>query len=75
LLAENRVRRLAAIDAGSHDFAVDGSDVVHHVRLHGDRDRCSCPWFSKLQGERGPCRHILAARLFLDGDTDEPGER
>ncbi|MEF8700635.1 MAG: SWIM zinc finger family protein [Candidatus Accumulibacter sp. UW20] len=75
LLAENRVRRLAASTAGSHDFAVDGSDVVHHVRLRDDRDRCSCPWFSKLQGERGPCRHILAARLFLDGATDESGER
>jgi hypothetical protein len=44
------------LTAGSHDFAVDGSDVVHHVRLRADRDRCSCPWFSKLQGERGPCK-------------------
>jgi hypothetical protein len=69
LLAENKVRLLAAGDAGSHDFAVDGSDVVHHVRLRADRDRCSCPWFSKLQGERGPCKHILAARLLRDGDA------
>jgi hypothetical protein len=56
LLAENKVRLLATGDANSHDFAVAGSDVVHHVRLRADRDRCSCPWFSKLQGERGPCK-------------------
>ncbi len=72
LLAENRVRRLAVVDADGHDFAVDGSDVVHHVRLRADSDRCSCPWFSKLQGERGPCKHILAARLLRDGDADAP---
>ena len=72
LLAENRVRRLAVVDADGHDFAVDGSDVVHHVRLRADTDRCSCPWFSKLQGERGPCKHILAARLLRDGDADAP---
>ena len=70
LLAENKVRRLIVVDADSHDFAVDGSDVVHHVRLRPDHDRCSCPWYSKRQGERGPCKHILAARLLVDGDAD-----
>lgn len=73
LLAEQKVRPLAGLERSSHDFAVDGSEVVHHVRLRADGDRCSCPWFSKLQGERGPCKHILAARLLLDGDPDRPG--
>ena len=48
------------------------SQTVHQVRLPADHDRCSCPWFSKLQGERGPCKHILAARLLRDGDADAP---
>ncbi|HMW81855.1 MAG TPA: SWIM zinc finger domain-containing protein [Accumulibacter sp.] len=69
LLADNRVRRLPGSGDGE-DFAVDGSDVVHHVRLRADSDRCSCPWFSKQQGERGPCKHILAARLLRDGEAD-----
>ena len=69
LLADNRVRRLPGSGDGD-DFAVDGSDVVHHVRLRADSDRCSCPWFSKQQGERGPCKHILAARLLRDGEAD-----
>ena len=72
LLAGSKVRLLQTIDAGSHDFAVDGREVVHHVRLRAGQDRCSCPWFSKLQGERGPCKHILAARLFLDGAAVVP---
>jgi hypothetical protein len=72
LLAGSKVRLLQTIDAGSHDFAVDGREVVHHVRLRAGQDRCSCPWFSKLQGERGPCKHILAARLFLDGAAEVP---
>ena len=55
------------------------SQTVHQVRLPADHDSCSCPWFSKLQGERGPCKHILAARLaprVPDGRAYRPdGER
>ncbi len=25
--------------------------------------RCTCPWYGKYRGYRGPCKHILAARL------------
>ena len=28
--------------------------------------RCNCPWFIKYQGLRGPCKHVLAVRIFLD---------
>jgi len=45
---------------------VQGTGVEHRVRLLDDGDRCTCPWFSKHRGERGPCKHILAARLVLD---------
>ena len=43
-----------------------GTEVRHHVRLLPEGDRCSCPWFSKHQGQRGPCKHILAAQLCHD---------
>jgi len=58
---------------GSGDRAeawVRGAEVEHRVRLGPDGDRCSCPWSSRHQGERGPCKHILAARLFLGVDGD-----
>jgi predicted nucleic acid-binding Zn finger protein len=40
------------------------------VRLRAEGDRCTCPWFSKHQGQRGPCKHVLAARIFVEGDDD-----
>ncbi|MDR1187609.1 MAG: SWIM zinc finger domain-containing protein [Bifidobacteriaceae bacterium] len=26
------------------------------------QDRCTCPWWVKYHGTRGPCKHVLAAR-------------
>jgi hypothetical protein len=49
------------------EYLVKGTDVRHHVRLRTEGDKCSCPWFSKYQGQRGPCKHILAAQIVYDG--------
>jgi hypothetical protein len=46
---------------------VAGSGVEHRVRLGPHGARCTCPWYSKHQGQRGPCKHVLAAQMFLDG--------
>jgi hypothetical protein len=53
---------------GDAEYAVRGTEVVHRVRLPPEGERCTCPWFSKHQGARGPCKHILAARLLRDGE-------
>jgi len=53
------------------DVEVPGTDVMHLVRLRADGDKCSCPWFSKNQGKRGPCKHILAAQLFQEDNNDQ----
>ena len=54
-----------------YDITAAGSGVDHLVRLRNDQDRCSCPWFSRYRGKRGPCKHILAARMTVDeGDPD-----
>jgi SWIM zinc finger len=34
---------------------------AYAVRL--DPPHCSCPWWSKHPGDRGPCKHLLAAQL------------
>jgi hypothetical protein len=47
---------------------VRGTGVEHRVKLTADRDICTCPWYSKNQGERGACKHVLAARIVVDGD-------
>lgn len=70
LLAEGKVRPTALAGDGTQEsgYTVAGSSAVHLVRLNANGDRCSCPWFSRHQGERGPCKHILAARIAMDGD-------
>jgi len=40
---------------------VKSGDAVHHVREVNQELRCRCAWFAKHQGERGPCKHVLAA--------------
>ncbi|NLH16120.1 MAG: SWIM zinc finger family protein [Phycisphaerae bacterium] len=66
LLEENKVRLVATIAADQFDLLVEGTEVEHTVRLRPDQDKCTCPWFSKHQGQRGPCKHILAAQMFVE---------
>jgi hypothetical protein len=68
------VSRLDAAQGTAIDVEVAGTDVMHVVRLRPDGDKCTCQWFSKYQGQRGPCKHILAARLLVDGDDSEGEE-
>jgi len=32
----------------------------HRVREVAQEMQCTCPWFAKYQGGRGPCKHVLA---------------
>lgn len=41
---------------------VEGSGVRHTVILGNQIERCTCEWYSKYQGERGPCKHVLAVK-------------
>lgn len=66
LLAEGKVTSAGGKDSGSSDFIVRGSDVEHYVRLRPEGDRCSCPWFSRYRGKRGPCKHLLAAQFLFE---------
>jgi hypothetical protein len=74
LLAEKTLQILATPEEQAWDVSVPGTDVQHHVRLRTSGDRCTCQWFSKHQGERGPCKHILAARMFVEKDAEDEGE-
>jgi hypothetical protein len=59
---------------GDVAFVASGG-VEHEVRRGSDGDRCTCPWFGRHRGTRGPCKHVLAAELqsrsaTLDDDSD-----
>jgi hypothetical protein len=57
--------QLVGIGAGGRTEArVRGTGVWHTVVVGGaEPPRCTCPWFTGNQGQRGPCKHILAAQM------------
>jgi SWIM zinc finger len=36
-------------------------------------DTCTCPWWGKHRGTRGPCKHVLAARIALSDSAGAGG--
>lgn len=63
-------RRL--VEDGHVSLRTDGAYLVHsaaseyRVLLSSatEGDRCTCLWYTKYRGTRGPCKHVLAARAF-----------
>ena len=49
------------------DAKVPGSEFDHYVRLRLAGNKCTCRWHSRYQGQRGPCKHILAVRMKVEG--------
>jgi len=50
---------------------VQSADVSYLVREVVGVLRCTCPWFAKHQGERGPCKHVLAAQAALSRNPSD----
>ena len=67
LLADGGVQIEREDAEGVHAW-VRGSGVEHRVRLTMEGSRCTCPWWGKHQGERGPCKHVLAVQLHVGGE-------
>lgn len=61
LLEQGAVRVLR-----EHPFEADvaSGGVDHRVREVDEELQCTCPWFAKYQGGRGPCKHVLAAEAM-----------
>lgn len=60
LVASDAVRR------GGEGWLVRSGDDDYVVRLAAGADSCTCRWFLRHGGDRGPCKHVLAARLVRD---------
>lgn len=63
------------LDAGAVRWSGEDADVVskdvrHRVNRGDEGWRCTCPWYAKNGGQRGPCKHILAAEMDLDRQND-----
>jgi hypothetical protein len=67
LVASGALRVVA--ERGIPVVQVPGSGgVTHRVRLEQGGEHCTCAWHSKHGVARGPCKHILAARLAWADD-------
>ena len=69
LVEQNNVRLLQQTKALT-EAEVAGSDVTHRVRLTADGATCTCPWHAKHQGKRGPCKHVLAVKIFSNQENE-----
>jgi hypothetical protein len=63
----------ALITSGSvrlHDSgaSVHRGDAEHQVTFATPHDVCTCPWWGRYRGTRGPCAHVLAARMAARPD-------
>jgi SWIM zinc finger len=72
LVAQQNVR-LTRGKNGDAEAYVKGTTGNHYVQITADGARCTCDWFAKNQGDRGPCSHILAAELTMQ-DQDQDGK-
>lgn len=65
LLAARELARNGSVETSPDGvFRVHSGSATYRVRLDAERgDRCSCRWFVRYDGGRGPCKHVLAARL------------
>jgi hypothetical protein len=52
-----------AVVAGTNGALVRSGTAEHRVTFATPHDLCTCPWWGKHQGTRGPCKHVLAARI------------
>ena len=62
--------RIDAADPEGIDAWVAGAGgVEYRVRSDPGGWSCTCPWYGRHRGDRGPCKHVLAVQLMADDDA------
>jgi hypothetical protein len=61
--------RITRRDNARIEAFVPGTGVEHRVLITDDTATCTCLWFAKHRGERGPCKHVLAVQIVLGSDA------
>ncbi len=70
-LVERAAVRLEPADASGLIAWVAGpGGVEYRVRSSADGWSCTCPWYGRHRGDRGPCKHVLAVQILA---SDDPG--
>ncbi|MBX9691463.1 MAG: SWIM zinc finger domain-containing protein, partial [Cyanobacteria bacterium] len=63
-LVEEKAIRISSKQADKTEAYVKGDGAEHRVIISDGDAKCTCPWYSKHPGERGPCSHILAVDIM-----------
>jgi hypothetical protein len=67
-------RKLVAEHAVTHEH--DDVWTVSEYRVHLNpavaQSRCTCTWYLRHGGDRGPCKHVVAARIAAGMSPDDP---
>ena len=71
LVSARALAAAGAVTVTGDVAVVRSGDETYHVR---DALSCTCPWWAKHRGERGPCKHALAVRLVRSGNLDNDGD-
>lgn len=70
-LVERSAVRIEQSDSSGAIAWVEGvGGVEYRVRSAGDAWTCTCPWYGRHRGDRGPCKHVLAVQLVGTASDD-----
>ena len=53
------------VSSGANRYRVDAPDDPYAIGEY----RCTCPWWMKHRGGRGPCKHVLAVSIMLKEES------
>jgi hypothetical protein len=68
-LVEREAVRVDAADGSRISAWVAGAGGVdYRVGTTADGWTCTCPWYGRHRGDRGPCKHMLAVQLVATDD-------
>lgn len=70
LVEAGAVRVESATEDGLAAWVAGPQGVEYRVRSSDQGWTCTCPWYGRHRGDRGPCKHVLAVQLQA---TDEAG--
>ena len=62
------VRTIILKNDNEIEAKVESGGVYHYVALKNNTQKCTCTWYSKHQGERGACKHILAVKKKVNAN-------
>ncbi|WP_127500597.1 SWIM zinc finger family protein [Actinoplanes solisilvae] len=71
LVGARALAESGAVTVEGEIAVVRSGDQTYRVR---EATSCTCPWWAKHRGERGPCKHALAVRMVTAGVEAEAVE-